>query len=90
MTAETLPDGPDLETMLQLIRDEFADAVVATRQRGLLQPGREALAELRDRGLDHEHDEGAPSNLARDGVYRVNVGVDRETFQRLVGSMAEP
>jgi hypothetical protein len=37
-----------------------------------------------------EHDEGAPSNLARDGVYRVNVGVDRETFQRLVGSMAEP
>jgi hypothetical protein len=30
MTAETLPDGPDLETMLQLIRDEFADAVVAT------------------------------------------------------------
>jgi hypothetical protein len=37
-----------------------------------------------------EHDESAPSNLARPGVYRVNVGVDRETFQRLVGSGDNP
>jgi hypothetical protein len=37
-----------------------------------------------------EHDEGTPSNLARPGVYRVNVGVDRETFQRLVGSLTDP
>lgn len=37
-----------------------------------------------------EHDEGAPSNLARDGVFRLNIGVGRETFERLVGSMADP
>ncbi len=91
MTAETLPDGPDLETMLQLIRDEFADAVVATLDSA-------AFFSLDEKHWPNfatvvwtdEHDEGAPSNLARDGVYRVNVGVDRETFQRLVGSMAEP
>ena len=37
-----------------------------------------------------EHDEGAPSNLAREGVYRVNVGVDRQTFERLVGGIVDP
>ena len=30
MTSESLPDGPDLEALLQLLRDEFPDAVVAT------------------------------------------------------------
>ena len=37
-----------------------------------------------------EHDEGAPSDLARPGVYRAAVGVDRETFHRLVGSIGDP
>jgi hypothetical protein len=37
-----------------------------------------------------EHDEGSPSNLARDGVFRLNVGVGRETYERLVGSAADP
>ncbi len=29
MSTEPLPDGPDLDEMLQLIRDAFPDAVVA-------------------------------------------------------------
>ena len=37
-----------------------------------------------------EHDEGAPSDLAREGVFRLNIGVGRETFERLVGSLHEP
>ena len=37
-----------------------------------------------------EHDEGEPSKLSRPGVYRLNIGVGKETFQRLVGSMADP
>ena len=37
-----------------------------------------------------EHDVGTPSNLARSGVYRVNVGVDRATYERLVGSLDDP
>src|SRR5262245_54908511 len=37
-----------------------------------------------------EHDEGAPSNLARTGVFRLNIGVGKETFQRVVGSIGEP
>jgi hypothetical protein len=37
-----------------------------------------------------EHDMGSPSNLARPGVFRLNIGVGRETFERLLGSMVEP
>jgi Family of unknown function (DUF6194) len=37
-----------------------------------------------------EHDMGTPSNLARAGVFRLNIGVGKQTFRRLVGSIAEP
>ena len=91
MTDERLPDGPDLDEMLQLIRDAFPDAVVATLDSA-------AFFSLDEKHWPNfatvvwtdEHDEGAPSNLARPGVYRVNVGVDPETFARLVGSMVDP
>ena len=91
MTDERLPDGPDLDEMLQLIRDAFPDAVVATLDSA-------AFFSLDEKHWPNfatvvwtdEHDEAAPSNLARPGVYRVNVGVDPETFARLVGSMVDP
>jgi hypothetical protein len=37
-----------------------------------------------------EHDMGNPSNLARPGVFRLNIGVGRETFEGLVGTMDSP
>ena len=38
-----------------------------------------------------EHDMGSPSNLSsRPGVYRLNIGVSRQTFDRLVGGMSDP
>lgn len=37
-----------------------------------------------------EHDSGHPSDLDREGVYRLNIGVGKETFDRLVGSISEP
>ena len=33
---------------------------------------------------------GTPSKLDRPGVYRVNVGMDRPTYERLVGGMTDP
>lgn len=38
----------------------------------------------------NEHDMGNPSNLAREGVFRLNIGVGKATFERLVGSTPEP
>ncbi len=38
-----------------------------------------------------EHDMGAPSNLtARPGAFRLNIGVGKASFDRLVGSIAGP
>src|SRR3954464_10404025 len=37
-----------------------------------------------------EHDMGTPSDLARPGVFRLNIGVGKATFERLVGSIREP
>jgi hypothetical protein len=91
MRTERLPDGPNREAMLQLIRDAFPDAVVATLDSA-------AFFSLDERHWPNfatvvwtdEHDDGAPSDLARPGVYRVNVGVDRATYERLVGSSTTP
>jgi Family of unknown function (DUF6194) len=37
-----------------------------------------------------EHDMDAPSDLAREGVFRLNIGVGKATFERLVGSLDGP
>jgi hypothetical protein len=37
-----------------------------------------------------EHDVGNPSDLARPGVFRLNIGVGKATFQRLVGGINDP
>ncbi len=37
-----------------------------------------------------EHDMGDPSDLARPGVFRLNFGVSKATFDRLVGGETDP
>jgi hypothetical protein len=37
-----------------------------------------------------EHDLGNPSDLARDGVFRLNLGVGKASFERLIDTTAEP
>jgi hypothetical protein len=91
MTDERLPDGPDLDEMLQLIRDAFPDAVVATiDSAAFFSLDEDHWPNFATVVWTDEHDEGAPSNLARPGVYRVNVGVDRETFRRLISALTDP
>ena len=91
MTSETVPDGPSQDEMIQLIRDAHPDAVVARIDSG-------AFFSLDENHWPNfatvvwtdEHDMGTPSNLARPGVYRVNVGVDKATFERMVGDQTDP
>jgi hypothetical protein len=91
MRTERLPDGPDLEAMIQLIRDAFPDVVIARIESAVFfSLDEKHWPNFATIVWTDEHDEGAPSNLARPSVYRVNVGVDRETFRRLVGGMTDP
>jgi hypothetical protein len=77
--------------MVALIRERWPDAAVATTDGAV-------FFSLDERNWPNfativwtdAFDEGAPSNLSRMGAYRVNVGVSKETFQRLVGLVTDP
>ena len=91
MSTRRLPTGPDRDAVIRLIRVTWPDAVVA----GIESATFFSLDEKHWPNFatvvwTDEHDEGAPSKLSRPGVYRLNVGVGKETFQRLIGSMTEP
>src|SRR4026207_2372908 len=91
MSSSRLPAGPDPEAIAEVILERYPESVIA-----------EALGatffSLDEKGWPNfativttdEHDEGAPSDLARPGVFRLNVGFGREPFERLVGSQEAP
>ena len=91
MRSSTLPIGPTPEAIRTVLLERYPETVVA-----------EALGatffSLDEKHWPNyativttdEHDEGAPTDLARPGAFRLNIGVGRETFDRLVGSMEAP
>ena len=92
MTLEPLPTGPDSEAVINSIRETYPDADVVEALGATffsLDPERH-FPNFATIVTTDQHDEGAPSRLFRPGIFRLNIGVGRETFQRLVGSMANP
>ena len=90
MTAEPLPTGPDQEAITLTIRQLWPDTDVVT------------TAGASFCSLDPEkhwpnfativstNDFDTASHLSRPGIFRLNIGLGRATFQRLIGSIAEP
>lgn len=92
MSTESLPTGPDRNSLIALIKETWPETVVAT------------LPDAAFFSLDESNwpnyativwsdafDEGAPSDLSgRPDVFRLNIGIGRESFERLVGGMTEP
>ena len=92
MTTEALPTGPDPEAIKRTILEIWPETDLAEAMGAMffsLDPERH-FPNFATIVTTDEHDEGAPSDLARPGVFRLNIGVGRETFERLVGSMSEP
>ena len=92
MTVEPLPTGPDPEAIARTIRETWPDTDVVEAMGAAffsLDPEKH-WPNFATIVTTDEHDVGTPSNLSRPGVFRLNVGVGRATFQRLVGSMADP
>jgi hypothetical protein len=92
MTPEALPAGPDPEAINRKIRELYPDADVIEIPDAAffsLDPEKH-FPNFATIVTTDEHDDGTPSNLARPGVFRLNIGVSRATFERLVGSMADP
>ena len=91
MSSDALPTGPDPEAITRWILERHPETVVAEAPDATFfsldethWPNYATIV------TTDEHDEGAPSDLARPDVFRLNVGVGRETFERLVGSIADP
>ena len=91
MSDESLPIGPDRDAMIALIRERWPDAVVATIESAtFFSLDEKHWPNFATVVWTDEHDEGEPSKLSRPGVYRLNIGLGKETFQRLVGNVTEP
>jgi hypothetical protein len=92
MTSQDPPNGPDPEAIKRTILETWPDTDVVEALGAAffsLDPDKHWPNYATIVTTD-EHDEGAPSNLSRPGVFRLNIGVGRETFQRLVGKLVEP
>jgi hypothetical protein len=85
------PPGPDPAEITSWITTTYPDTVVADAMGA-------TFFSLDERHWPNfativttdEHDQGNPSDLARPGVYRLNIGVGKATFERLVGGLADP
>jgi hypothetical protein len=93
MTTETLPTGPDPEAITRTILETWpeTDMVEAMGASFFSLDPEKHFPNFATIVTTDEHDEGEPSHLsARPGVFRLNIGVGRATFERLGGSMAQP
>jgi hypothetical protein len=92
MTNQALPTGPDAEAITRIILETWpeTDMVEIPGAAFFSLDAEKHWPNFATIVMTDEHDEGTPSNLSRPGVFRLNIGVSRATFDRLVGSMSEP
>ena len=92
MTTKALPTGPDPEAITRTIRETWpeTDVVEALGAAFFSLDPEKHWPNFATIVTTDEHDDGTPSKLSRPGVFRLNIGVSRETFERLTGSMTEP
>jgi hypothetical protein len=85
MTTDELPTGPDPEAITRTILEMWPETDVAEAQNARffsLDPEKH-WPNFATIVTTDEHDEGAPSDLARPGVFRLNIGVGRATFENV-------
>src|SRR5258706_13707620 len=92
MTIEPLPTGPGPEAISRTIMEAWPETdLVEIRGAAFFSLDAEKhFPNYVTIVTTDDFDEGVPSNLSRPGVFRLNIGIGRATFDRLVGSMAEP
>jgi len=92
MTIEALPTGPDPEAITRTILETWPDTdVVATMGATFfsLDPEKH-WPNFATIVTTDEHDDGSPSQLFRPGVFRLNLGAGRATFEQIASASADP
>jgi hypothetical protein len=92
MTTEALPTGPGPEAITRTITEAWpeTDVIEAFGAVFFSLDAEKHWPNFATIVTTDEHDEGAPSRLSRSGVFRLNIGVGRATFERVAGPTAEP
>jgi hypothetical protein len=93
MSTEPLPTGPDPEAITDAIRENWpeTDLVEAMGAAFFSLDPEKHWPNFATIVTTDDHDEGTPSRLSRPGVFRLNIGVGRATFDRIAdASGAEP
>ena len=92
MTTDALPTGPDPEAITRTILDTWpeTDLVEIPNAAFFSLDAEKHFPNFATIVWGDDFDDGTPSKLWRPGAFRLNMGVGRATFERLVGSMAEP
>ena len=88
MTDERLPTGPDPEAITRTILERYPETVTASAMGATFFSLDEShWPNYATIVTTDEHDDGAPSRLSeRDGVFRLNLGVSRSTFERVAAA----
>jgi uncharacterized protein DUF6194 len=90
VTIEPIPDGPDAEALIALIRETWPETDVATMPGAAFFSLDPAKHWPNFATIVWTDDFDDASNLSRPGVFRVNMGVGRASFAQLVGAMTNP
>ena len=91
MTTEALPTGPDPEAITRTISDVYPEAYMITIDgASFFSLDEKHFPNFATIVWKDDFDDGTPSELSRPGVFRLNVGVSRETYDRLVGAVEQP
>jgi hypothetical protein len=90
MSSEALPTGPDPEAITQLILETYPATDVVTIEGGAFFSLDAEKHFPNFATIVWTDDFDQASNLSRPGAFRLNLGVSRATFERLVGSDTAP
>jgi hypothetical protein len=92
MTTESLPTGPDPEAITRTITSTWpeTDTIEALGAIFFSLDPETHWPNFATIVTTDEHDEGTPSQLFRPSVFRLNLGVGRESFERVAGASTEP
>ena len=92
MTAEALPTGPDPEAITRTILETLpeTDMVEIPGAAFFSLDAEKHFPNFATIVTTDDFDDGKPSALSREGAFRLNLGVSRATFERLVDSVNDP
>lgn len=86
-----MASGPDADEITTWITDAYPETVVGEAMNArFFSLDASQWPNFATIVTTDEHDMGTPSRLDRDGVFRLNIGVGKATFEQLIEAIGDP